>query len=95
MLAHFEDLDLSPLQLDVGHGHLLLRHDLDCYVLSGLLVNGGLYEAELALAQCLFNVVVVRETRVANNFLDSLDPSVPFLLRLEVVSASLGGREDQ
>jgi hypothetical protein len=38
-------------------------------------VNGGLYEAELTLTERLLNIVEVVQRRVANDFLDCLNPS--------------------
>lgn len=75
MLAHLEDLNLTALQLNIRHSHLLLRHDLNRNIFAGLLVNGRLYEAELTLTERLLNIVEVSQRRVANDFLDCLNPS--------------------
>ena len=75
MLAHLEDLNLTALQLNIGHGHLLLRHNLNRNIFAGLLVNGGLDEAELTLTERLLNIVEVVQSRVPNDFLDCLNPS--------------------
>lgn len=42
MLAHFEDLDFSPLQLDILNRHLLLGHDLNCDSFASLPMDGTL-----------------------------------------------------
>jgi len=39
VLAHFENLNLASLQLDVLNGHLFLGHDLDSDRLAGLFVD--------------------------------------------------------
>ena len=75
MLAHLEDLNLTALQLNIRHGHFLLRHDLNRNIFAGLLVNGGLDEAELTLTERLLNIVEVVQSRVPNDFLDCLNPS--------------------
>jgi hypothetical protein len=56
---------------------------------------GCLHQTELPLAQGLLDLVVIGETRVANDLLDGLDPLDLFFIGLEVVGARLGRREDQ
>jgi hypothetical protein len=95
MLAHLEYFNLPPLQLDISHSHLFLGHYLDCHVFASLLMCGCLHQTELPLAQGLLDLVVIGETRVANDLLDGLDPLNLFFIGLEVVGARLGRREDQ
>ena len=40
VLAHLQDFNLTALELNVLHRHLLLRHDFDGDGLPGLLVDG-------------------------------------------------------
>lgn len=62
VLTHFEDFNLTALQLDVLHGHFFLAHDLDGHLLAGFLVNTCLDQTELAFAECLLDFVEVEQT---------------------------------
>jgi len=59
VLAHLEDFDLTSLQFDVLHRHLLLRHDLHGNRLARLLVDGRFNKAKFSLAQCLFDLIEI------------------------------------
>ena len=50
VLAHLEDFDLTPLQLDVTDRHFFLRHNLDGHAFAGLFMDGGLYKTKLTFA---------------------------------------------
>jgi hypothetical protein len=95
VLTHLQDFYLTTLKLNISDGHLLFGHDLDSDVLAGLLVYGGLNEPELALAECLLDVVEVGEGGVPDDLLHGLDPPQLLIEALEVVGARLRGREDQ
>ena len=70
VLAHFEDLNFSPLQLDILNRHLLLGHDLNCDSFASLSVNGTLDEAKFTLAKSFLDFVVIEHVRVAGHLLD-------------------------
>ena len=59
VLAHLEDFDLTSLQFDVLHRHLLLRHDFHGNRLARLLVDGRFNKAEFSLAQSLFDLIEI------------------------------------
>lgn len=59
MLAHFENLNFSPLQFDILNGHLLLGHDLNRDSLSSLPVDSTLYKTKFALAKSFLDFVIV------------------------------------
>lgn len=95
VLAHLKDFNFPSLELDVTDSHFLLAHDLDGHQLARLLVDGGLNQAELALAQGFLDFVEVAQGGVANHFLDGFDPLLFFFLSKEVVSSDFVGREDE
>ena len=87
MLAHLKDFNLASLQFYILHAHLLLRHDLDGHLLSCLLVNASLHQAELALAKCFLNLVKVEQAAISDDLLYSIDPVVLVCLVAKVVGA--------
>ncbi len=74
VLAHLENFNFSSLKLNIGYSHLFLGHDLNCNIFASFLMSCSLNETELTLTKCLFYIIVVSETRIANNLLYSFDP---------------------
>jgi hypothetical protein len=95
VLAHLEDLNFSALKLYVRDCHFLLGHDLNGNTLACLLMNTLFNKAKLSLAQGVFDVIEVIQTRVTNDFLDSLDPFLFFFKSKKVVGSDLIGWENQ
>ena len=60
MLAHFENLDFSSLQLHILHGHVFLGHDFDSNFLTSLFVNGSFDKTKLAFSEGVFDFVKVK-----------------------------------
>ena len=75
MLAHFENLNLSPLLKDLNVSHVLLLYLLDSNALTRLLVLRKLDQAELSLAKRFIKGVKLEHIRVAHSLLQLIDPS--------------------
>jgi len=95
MLAHLQNFNLSPLQLNILNGHLLLRHHFDSHFFTGVLVHGGLDETKLSFTKGLLDIVVVEEVRVADDLLDGVHPLSLVLLVQEIVLSWLVSWENQ
>ena len=95
MLAHLQNFNFSALKLHVRDCHFLLRHDLNSNTLACFLMNTLFNKAKLSLAQGIFDVIEVIQTRVTYDFLNSFDPFLLFFKSKEVVSSDLVGWENQ
>ena len=60
MLRHLEHVNFSALLVYFNLLHVLFVHGLDGDLLARLLMYGQLDEAELALAQIIFERVIVK-----------------------------------
>lgn len=93
MLRHLEHVYFSALLVDLNLLHVLLVHGLDGDLFARLLMSGQFDEAELTLAQIIFERVVIEQVRVADHLLEFIKPIHLLLLRLEVQDARLVGRQ--
>ena len=95
VLAHLEDFDLTPLQLNVTDCHFFLRHNLDGHAFAGLFMDGGLYKTKLTFAERFLDVIEIEKITVSNNLLYGIHPSLFVFLCEKVVAADLVCGEDK
>ena len=75
MLAHFENLNLTPLLKNLNVSHVLLLYLLDSNALARLLVLCKFDQAELSLAERFIEGIKLEHIRVAHSLLQLIDPS--------------------
>ena len=75
MLAHFENLNLTPLLKDLDMSHVLLLYLLDSNALVRLLVLSKLDQAKLSFTERFIEGIKLEHIRVAHSLLQLIDPS--------------------
>ena len=95
MLAHLEDLNLSPLALKIFCVHVCFIQDFDGDVLLRFLVLSQLDQSKLPFPKGSFYGIVLAEGGVANHFLDDLHPLLVLSLICQVVCPLLVSWEHQ
>lgn len=93
MLAHLENLYLSPLLKDLYGFHVLLLDRLDSHLLPCLLVCAQLNKPELPLAQSALNVVKIKEVWIAYGLLEYVSPRNLVVLVNEIQDPAFIGWE--
>ena len=94
MLRHFEHIDLTPLLVDLDRLHIFLVDRLDRHFLPRLGVRRQLDETELAFAEIVLKVVVVKQVRVSDDLPKAEQPVLLLSLAFEVQDARLVRRQD-
>ena len=95
MLAHFKDFNLTTLELDILHGHILFRHYLDCNCLASLFVDGRFDKTKLAFSKSFVDLVVVKHVSVSDDIFDCIQPFYLFLFACEIIRTGFVWRKDQ
>ena len=89
MLRLLQNVYLSPLLVHFDRLHIFLLDGFYRHFLGSSLVRCQLYESELTFAQVIFNVVVVKKVRVADDALKNIQPLFLHIQLLEVQDPTL------
>lgn len=95
MLAHFENLNLTPLLKDLNMSHVLLLYLLDSNALARLLVLSKLDQAKLSFTERFIEGIKLEHIRVAHSLLQLIDPSSLVILFWEEHQTRLVWRNDE
>ncbi len=84
MLAHFENLDFSPLLVHFNRLHVCLLHGLDCHLSLGDFVLSQLDHTKLTFAKDFAKLIEVEQIDEATGFDQMFVPLIGYLLGIEV-----------
>lgn len=93
MLAHFEDLNFTPLLEDLNMRHVLLLDLFYRYFCTSLNMHCHFYKTKLTFAKSFFEFVKIKDVTVIHYCLKSLDPNLLLLGTIEEQNINLVWRD--
>lgn len=74
MLGHFQDVDLTPLLVDLNGFHVFLMDCLDGNFLARFGVLSQFHETKLSLTKIVFEFVIIKQIRATHDLSQTIQP---------------------